>query len=64
MKNNYKLKIICLLCVFTAAFSSCKKNELAEDKGLTGNHKNLAIAGDEKWDLLGYGTMERLPVII
>jgi len=55
MKNNYKLKIICLLCVFTAAFSSCKKNELAEDKGLTGNHKNLAIAGDEKWDLLGYG---------
>jgi hypothetical protein len=55
MKNNYKLKIICLLCVFTAALSSCKKSELAEEKGLTGNHKNLAIAGDEKWDLLGYG---------
>nr|WP_315422112.1 MAC/perforin domain-containing protein [uncultured Pedobacter sp.] len=55
MKNNYKLQIICLLCVLTAAFSSCKKNELAEEKGLTGNHKNLAIAGDEKWDLLGYG---------
>ncbi|MBT2559662.1 hypothetical protein J7E50_17200 [Pedobacter sp. ISL-68] len=55
MKNNYKLQIICLLCVITAAFSGCKKNELAEEKGLTGNHKNLAIAGDEKWDLLGYG---------
>jgi hypothetical protein len=52
--KNYKLKIICLLCV-TAALSSCKKNELTEEKGLTGNHKNLAIAGDGKWDLLGHG---------
>lgn len=55
MKNNYKLQIICLLCMVTAAFSSCKKNERVEEKGLTGNHKSLAIAGDEKWDLLGYG---------
>jgi len=55
MKNNYKMRIICLLCIFTAAFSSCKKNELAEEKGLAGNHKNLAIAGDGKWDLLGHG---------
>lgn len=55
MKNNYKLKAICMLCVITAAFSSCKKNELAEEKGLAGNHKNLAIAGDGKWDLLGHG---------
>jgi len=46
---------MCLLCVITAAFSSCKKNELAEEKGLKGNHKNLAIHGDGKWDLLGYG---------
>lgn len=55
MKNNFKLKIICMLCVVTAAFSSCKKSELAEEKGLYGNHKNLAIAGDGKWDLLGHG---------
>lgn len=55
MKNNYKLKIIYLLCAFITVLSSCKKNELAEEKGLTGNHKNLAIAGDGKWDLLGYG---------
>jgi len=55
MKNNYKMRIICLLCIFTAAFSSCKKNELAEEKGLAGNHKNLAVAGDGKWDLLGHG---------
>ncbi|SDH32658.1 MAC/Perforin domain-containing protein [Pedobacter terrae] len=55
MKNNYKLKAICLLCVITAAFGSCKKNGLAEEKGLIGNHKNLAIAGDGKWDLLGHG---------
>lgn len=55
MKNNYKLKIICLLCVITAAFSSCKKNELEEEKSLILNHKNLAVAGDGKWDLLGHG---------
>jgi hypothetical protein len=53
--KNYRLKIICLLCVLTGAFSGCKKNELAEKTGLTGNHKNLAIAGDGKWDLLGHG---------
>jgi len=55
MKNNYKLKIICLMCIITAAFGSCKKNEVTEEKGLTGNHQNLAIAGDGKWDLLGHG---------
>jgi hypothetical protein len=55
MKNNYKLQIICLLCVIIAAFSGCKKDELAQEKGLTGNHKNLAIQGDGEWDLLGYG---------
>ncbi|QXU41036.1 MAC/perforin domain-containing protein [Pedobacter sp. D749] len=55
MKNNYKLQILCLLCVITAAFSSCKKNELAEEKSLSGNHNNLAVAGDGKWDLLGHG---------
>ncbi|WP_316826676.1 MAC/perforin domain-containing protein [Pedobacter miscanthi] len=55
MKNNYKLKIICLLCVLTAAFSSCKKNELAEEKTLTNRHNMQASAGDGVWDLLGYG---------
>jgi len=56
MKNNYKLKIICLLCVVTAAFSSCKKNELAKEKSLTNNHNTLAGFGrDGKNDLLGYG---------
>ena len=55
MEKKYKLKIICLLCAFAAAFSSCKKNELAEEDGLTGNHENLAIAADGKWDLLGHG---------
>lgn len=44
-----------MLCMVTAAFSSCRKNELTEPNGLSGNHKNLAIAGDGKWDLLGYG---------
>jgi hypothetical protein len=56
MKNNYKLKIICMLCVITAAFSSCKKSGLAEEKGLTNNHNALAGFGrDGKNDLLGYG---------
>lgn len=55
MKTNYKLKIICLMCLLTAALGSCKKNEVGEDQGLTGNHNNLAIAGDGKWDLLGHG---------
>ncbi|MBO9676161.1 MAG: hypothetical protein J7577_22165 [Sphingobacteriaceae bacterium] len=55
MKNNYKLKIICLLCLVTAAFSSCKKDEITEEQKLGANHKNLASAGDEKWDILGYG---------
>jgi len=35
-----------MLCVITAALSSCNKNELTEEKGLTVNHKNLAIAED------------------
>ena len=55
MKNNYKLKILCMLCVITAAFSSCKKSELAEEQGLSNNRNNLAVAGDGKWDLLGHG---------
>jgi len=55
MKNNYKLKIICLLCVLTALFSNCKKSDLTEEKGLVGNHNNLASGGDGKNDVLGYG---------
>lgn len=55
MKKNYRIKIIYMLCLLTTAFSSCKKNELAEEKQLLGNHKNLAVAGDGKWDLLGHG---------
>ncbi|WP_431293145.1 MAC/perforin domain-containing protein [Pedobacter sp. P26] len=56
MKNNYKLKIICLLCTLTALFSNCKKNDLAEEKGLINKHNNLAGFGrDGKNDLLGYG---------
>lgn len=55
MKNNYKLKAICLLCVITAAFSSCKKSDLVEEKSLTNNHNNFAFAGDKKYDVLGYG---------
>ncbi|MDQ0641811.1 hypothetical protein QF042_005376 [Pedobacter sp. W3I1] len=55
MKNNYKLKILCLLCVVTTLFSNCKKSDLKEEKGLINNHNALAIHGDGKWDLLGYG---------
>lgn len=45
-----------MLCVITAAFSSCKKSELAEEKSLTNNHNALAGFGrDGKNDLLGYG---------
>ncbi|MFW0718121.1 MAC/perforin domain-containing protein [Pedobacter sp. N23S346] len=55
MKKSYKLKIVCMLCMFTVALGSCKKNELTEENGLAGNHKNLAIHGDGRWDLLGYG---------
>jgi len=55
MKKDYKLKIICLLCVFTALFSNCKKSEIAEDKGLTNKHNGLAYAGDKVYDVLGYG---------
>lgn len=55
MKNNYKLKIICMLCVVTAAFSSCKKSELAEEKKLTNNHNNFAYTGHPKYHFLGYG---------
>ncbi|SDH32701.1 MAC/Perforin domain-containing protein [Pedobacter terrae] len=55
MKNNYKLKIIYLLCVVTAAFSSCKKNELAEEKGLANNHHNFAFTGHPIYHVLGYG---------
>ncbi|WP_145857686.1 MAC/perforin domain-containing protein [Pedobacter suwonensis] len=56
MKKNYKLKAICMLCIITAAFSSCKKSKLGEEKGLTNNHNALAGFGrDGKNDLLGYG---------
>jgi len=55
MKKNYKLKAICMLCIITAAFSSCKKNELAEEKNLKNNHGNIAYSGDKKYDVLGHG---------
>ncbi|TBO45166.1 MAC/perforin domain-containing protein [Pedobacter kyonggii] len=55
MKNNYKLKIICLLCVLTALFSNCKKSDLTEEAKLTNNHNELAFAGDNIYDVLGFG---------
>ncbi|QPH38837.1 MAC/perforin domain-containing protein [Pedobacter endophyticus] len=55
MKKNYKIKLICLICAFTALLSNCKKGETIEKKGLSGKHNGLAIAGDGKWDLLGHG---------
>ncbi|MFF5381953.1 MAC/perforin domain-containing protein [Pedobacter suwonensis] len=56
MKNNYKLKAISMLFVVTTVFSSCKKNELVEEKRLINNHKAIAGFGrDGKNDLLGYG---------
>ena len=44
-----------MLCVVTAAFSNCKKNELAEEKRLTNNHNNYAYTGHPKYHVLGYG---------
>lgn len=55
MKKNYKLKAICMLCIITAAFSSCKKNELTEEKGLANNHHNVAFTGHPTYHVLGYG---------
>jgi len=55
MKKNYKLKIVCLLCIFTALFSNCKKSDLVEEQGLSNKHNGLASAGDGQNDLLGYG---------
>jgi hypothetical protein len=55
MKNNYKLKIICLLCVIPTMFSNCKKSEVAEEMGLANNHNTLASIGDGKWDVLAFG---------
>jgi hypothetical protein len=55
MKKNYKLKIICMLCVSIVALGSCKKNEVVEEKGLTNRHVTKAEAADGAWDVLGYG---------
>ncbi|QPH38838.1 MAC/perforin domain-containing protein [Pedobacter endophyticus] len=56
MKKNYKIKLICLLCAFTALLSNCKKGETIEEKGLSGKHNAVAGYGrDGKNDLLGYG---------
>jgi len=44
-----------MLCVLTTLFSSCKKNELVEEIGLSNRHNGLAYAGDKKYDILGYG---------
>ncbi len=55
MKTYYKFKSVWVLCAFIAFFSSCKKKEMAMEPELISNHNNKAWAGDEKWDLLGYG---------
>jgi len=44
-----------MVCALTSILSSCKKDRFAEEKGLNNNHNSLAVAGDGKWDLLGYG---------
>lgn len=44
-----------MLCVFTVALGSCKKNEVREGKGLTNKHNELAGRGrDGINDVLGY----------
>jgi hypothetical protein len=53
--ENYKLKMICLLCVVMTMFSNCKKSDLKEEKGLTNNHNAMASMGDGKWDVLAFG---------
>lgn len=55
MKKNYNIGFLCLLCAIIGLFGSCKKNESLEEKGLSNNHKSVAVAGDSVWDVLGYG---------
>ncbi len=43
------------MCIITAAFSSCKKSDFAEEEILKNNHGNIAYSGDKKYDVLGYG---------
>lgn len=53
MKN--KLQILCLLCLFSAFFSNCKKSDLKEVQTLGKNQNTLAFGRDGKNDLLGFG---------
>ncbi|WP_442588095.1 MAC/perforin domain-containing protein [Pedobacter sp. AW31-3R] len=55
MNNNYKTKVICLLCLFATLFSNCKKSELTEGGSVITNRNGSAYAGDKKYHVLGAG---------
>ncbi|WP_443945671.1 MAC/perforin domain-containing protein [Pedobacter sp. AW1-32] len=55
MKKNLKKNILYLMLILTALGSACKKIDEIGDGKLSSNKNNLAIHGDGKWDVLGYG---------
>lgn len=50
-----RINYIYTLIVSTVFLTNCKKNEVPQEKLLNNNSSNTAVAGDEKWDVLGYG---------
>lgn len=50
-----RINFIYTLIVSTVFLTNCKKNEVSQEKLLNNNSSNTAVAGDGKWDLLGYG---------
>lgn len=50
-----RINFIYTLIVSTVFLTNCKKNEVPQEKLLNNNSSNTAVAGDEKWDVLGYG---------
>ncbi|WP_443945674.1 MAC/perforin domain-containing protein [Pedobacter sp. AW1-32] len=55
MKKNLQKNILYLMLILTALGSACKKIDEIGDGKLSSNKNNLAIHGDGKWDVLGYG---------
>jgi len=50
-----RINLIYTLIASTILLTNCKKNEISQDKLLNNNSEKTAVAGDEKWDVLGYG---------
>ncbi|WP_088163004.1 MAC/perforin domain-containing protein [Sphingobacterium sp. G1-14] len=50
-----RINLFCTLIASTFLLANCAKNESNDEILLNNNSANKAFAGDEKWDVLGYG---------